>query len=115
MCGIAGFWVPPTENQATLMTRLRAMNDAIRHRGPDDGGEWVDEQVGIGLANRRLAIIDVSPAGHQPMTSKCGRYVIVYNGEVYNFPALRKELERDGLTFRGHADTEIILEGCAHW
>jgi asparagine synthase (glutamine-hydrolysing) len=91
------------------------MNEAILHRGPDDGGVWTDEHVGVGLANRRLAILDLSSNGHQPMTSRCGRYVLVYNGEVYNFGSLRDELEREGAVLRGHTDTEVILEGCARW
>jgi asparagine synthase (glutamine-hydrolysing) len=91
------------------------MNDKIRHRGPDDDGIWSDASNGIAIGHRRLAIIDLSPLGHQPMTSSCDRYVIAYNGEVYNFPDLKKELSASGRTFKGHSDTEVILEGCAQW
>ncbi|WP_417842791.1 hypothetical protein [Thalassospira sp.] len=76
------------------------MNDKIRHRGPDNDGIWTDASNGIAI-------------GHQPMTSSCDCYVIAYNGEVYNFPDLKKELGPSGRTFKGHSDTEVILEGCA--
>ena len=91
------------------------MTETLIHRGPDDGGVWVDGKEGIALGNRRLAIMDLSPAGHQPMVSSCGRYVIVYNGECYNFAVLRQELMRAGRRFRSRTDTEVVLEGCAHW
>jgi asparagine synthase (glutamine-hydrolysing) len=91
------------------------MNEALRHRGPDDGGTWVDEQVGIGLANRRLAILDLSASGHQPILSSCGRFVIAYNGEVYNFESIREALRQEGKTFRSQTDTEVIVEACATW
>jgi len=90
------------------------MNDTLAHRGPDDEGVWSDGESGVALGNRRLAVLDVSPAGHQPMISRCGRYVIVYNGEFYNFGTVRKELEAAGRRFRSNTDTEVILEGCAH-
>lgn len=86
------------------------MIDAIRHRGPDMGEVWTDPEAGLALGFRRLAIIDLSPAGHQPMTSACGRYVITYNGEIYNFRDLRRELEEAGHPFRGTSDTEVMLE-----
>jgi asparagine synthase (glutamine-hydrolysing) len=91
------------------------MGDSLIHRGPDDAGVWTDEDARISFAHRRLSIIDLSPAGHQPMVSQGQRYVLVYNGEVYNFPELAAELRARGTVFRGHSDTEVILEGCAAW
>lgn len=89
----------------------------LAHRGPDDSGVWSDVEAGIALGFRRLSIIDVSPAGHQPMQSVSGRYTIVFNGEVYNFASIRKELERAGLApeWRGHSDTEVILAALEAW
>jgi asparagine synthase (glutamine-hydrolysing) len=115
MCGITGFWVRPRESQEVLSRHIFSMNEVLHHRGPDDGGTWVDEQVGIALANRRLAILDLSASGHQPIFSSCGRFVIAYNGEVYNFESIREALKKEGKTFRSHTDTEAIVEGCAAW
>src|SRR5229473_4484994 len=113
MCGIAGFLdTTPRHSMETLHSTARRMGEAIRHRGPDDAGSWVDPAAGIALAHRRLSIIDLSPAGHQPMLSGSGRYVIVFNGEIYNFQELREELEGSNkapLRLRGHSDTEVLL------
>jgi asparagine synthase (glutamine-hydrolysing) len=103
MCGIAGFF---GDFDAALLERMAA---SIAHRGPDDAGfEWLREER-VGLAHRRLSIIDLSPAGHQPMWDASGSVVITYNGEIYNYRELRKELEADGHAFRGHSDTEVLL------
>jgi asparagine synthase (glutamine-hydrolysing) len=114
MCGIAGFWETQDAREA-LCRRIGRMNDALLHRGPDDGGIWVDEHVGLALANRRLAVLDLTPSGHQPKVSSCGRFVIAYNGEVYNFELIRDALKQEGKIFRSHTDTEVIVEGCAAW
>jgi len=111
MCGIAGFWGPA--GQRGMRPAAQAMADAIRHRGPDDSGEWCDESAGVALAFRRLSILDLSPAGHQPMTSASGRYVIVFNGEVYNYAELRSRLP--GCRWRGHSDTEAMLAAVEAW
>src|SRR5438874_709570 len=115
MCGITGFWKQPAAPPHVMTEWGTAMNRALWHRGPDDGGVWSDHGAGIVLANRRLAILDLSPAGHQPMISHCGRYVIAYNGEAYNFLDIRRDLEREGKHFVGNSDTEVLLEACAAW
>jgi asparagine synthase (glutamine-hydrolysing) len=114
MCGIAGIWRKQGRDAAVTAGR---MADRLAHRGPDDSGVWSDSAEGIALSFRRLSIIDLSPAGHQPMQSVTGRYTIVFNGEVYNFPAIREELERGGLApdWRGHSDTEIMLAAIEAW
>jgi asparagine synthase (glutamine-hydrolysing) len=91
------------------------MGNLMQHRGPDAEGVWTDLPRGLALTHRRLSILDLSEAGAQPMTSQCGRYVIVYNGECYNFPEIRKDLATAGCVFRGGSDTEVILEACARW
>lgn len=116
MCGIAGFLSPASlADDATAVARR--MGDALRHRGPDDRGEWVDAQAGIALAHRRLSIVDLSNAGHQPMTSADGRWVVVFNGEIYNHLDLRRSLEAEGRApaWRGHSDTETLLAAVAAW
>jgi len=113
MCGIAGFIDPRT---ADLESVSRAMARALIHRGPDDGGIWTQRDVGLGLAHRRLSIVDLSPAGHQPMRSESGRYEIVFNGEIYNYQTLRRQLEQAGAcAWRGHSDTEILLAAIERW
>lgn len=118
MCGLVGFWNssrslpnPVLEQQVLEMAR------ALRHRGPDDEGAWTDEATGIALGFRRLAIIDLSPTGHQPMSSPGGRYMAVFNGEIYNYLSLRDELELEGALppLRGSSDTEIMLASFEHW
>ena len=111
MCGIAGFLAASAV--ADLESPARRMADTLVHRGPDDGGVWVDGASGVALAHRRLAILDLSPAGRQPMISDCGRYVIVFNGEIYNHLDLRKELGKRA--WRGHSDTETLLAGFEAW
>src|SRR5450759_1486622 len=118
MCGIAGFFDFASQSSMDeALERVRTMAATILHRGPDDRGEWIDPQSGIALGFRRLSIIDLSSAGHQPMQSASGRYVIIFNGEVYNFEAIRGELVVAGTAppFRGHSDTEVILAAIEAW
>ncbi len=115
MCGLTGFWSAQAGGEAELKARVERMNNRLAHRGPDDAGVWTDAAAGVALALRRLAIVDLSPAGHQPMASASGRFVIAYNGEVYNFGELRAELEQAGASFRGHSDTEVMLAAFEAW
>ncbi len=114
MCGIVGV-LQGNLGQGEWESLLRSMTETLIHRGPDDGGLWFDGEAGVGLGHRRLSIIDLAPTGHQPMVSRSGRYVIVFNGEVYNFRALRKELEALDHRFRGHSDTEVVLAAISEW
>ena len=115
MCGIAGVWDRRTPPAAEITNRLEAMSAALAHRGPDDAGAFVDETTGVGLGHRRLAVIDCSPTGHQPMTSADGRFTVVTNGEIYNYVELRQQLRRAGREFRGTSDTEVLLAGFERW
>jgi len=91
------------------------MAGTLAHRGPDDEGRWLDAETGVALGFRRLAIIDLSPLGHQPMASATGRFTAVFNGEVYNVAELRRELEAEGGSFRGRSDTEVLLAAVERW
>lgn len=115
MCGIVGFFTSKSNNVET--STLVEMSDAIKTRGPNDSGVWCDADIGIGLAHRRLSIQDISNAGHQPMQSASGRYIIIFNGEIYNHNKLRIELERKQLSYHwhGHSDTETLLAGFDVW
>ena len=114
MCGIAGFWLQRPLAGKDLGT-LETMTGAVAHRGPDGSGYWTEDALGVGFGHRRLSILDLSEAGAQPMTSHNQRFVITYNGELYNAPSLRAELEERGHRFRGNSDTEILLEAIARW
>lgn len=116
MCGITGLLRPDgAASRETLERTALAMADELAHRGPDDRGAWADERCQIAFGHRRLSIIDLSTDGQQPMTSADGRWVITFNGEVYNHRELRADLEREGVAFRGHSDTEVLLEASARW
>ena len=111
MCGIAG--VINLNGDGVSPVLLRAMTDSLAHRGPDGEGYWIHENVGIG--HRRLAIIDLSPLGHQPMVSSDSRYVLTFNGMIYNHRELRAELEARGHRFRSSSDTEVVLNAVIEW
>jgi len=112
MCGIVGI----VSSSPQIQRRWLAIGrDAMTHRGPDDAGEWWSADGQVGLAQRRLSILDLSPAGHQPMHDASGVLSIVFNGEIYNFAALREELIARGHGFRSHSDTEVILAAYREW
>jgi asparagine synthase (glutamine-hydrolysing) len=112
VCGLAGFLTPGGSPDEEV---LEAMTDTLVHRGPDDSGLWIDARAGVALGHTRLAVVDLSPQGHQPMVSASGRYVIAYNGEIYNHRDLRMELKGLEHAFRGHSDTEVLLAACEAW
>ncbi len=118
MCGFAGF-LDPNVHLKHPNDQLELMTQALEHRGPNDKGVWFDNRLGIGLGHRRLSIVDLSPEGHQPMTSACGRYVIAYNGEIYNYQEIRQELDNknanQSIIWRGHSDTEVALAAISFW
>src|SRR5437879_5094605 len=116
MCGFVGILersptVAPSERQAIL----HSMTAALRHRGPDDMATWTEMGGNVAFGFCRLAILDLSDRGRQPMTSASGRFVVVYNGELYNWVALREELTRFGHVFRGRSDTEVLLASLEQW
>jgi len=123
MCGFVGFLTADSSSLEGLEAVATNMANTLVHRGPDDFGAWADAHTGIALGHRRLSIIDLSPAGHQPMASSSGRFVVAFNGEIYNHLELREELEKSPLPeakgvkleWRGHSDTETLLAGFEHW
>ena len=116
MCGIAGFLSTPGARRLDEMKLIATrMGDRLRHRGPDAGDTWQDADAGVALSHRRLSIIDLSATGAQPMHSADGRWVIVFNGEIYNYLEMRSSLESAGSRFRGHSDTEVFLEAVSNW
>jgi asparagine synthase (glutamine-hydrolysing) len=117
MCGIAGFFRPAGLSAAAAEHALGDMSAILSHRGPDDSGIWVDADSGVALGHRRLSILDLSPAGHQPMMSPSGRFMLVFNGEIYNHADIRREIELldPASPWRGHSDTEILLSAFERW
>ncbi|WP_371767808.1 asparagine synthase (glutamine-hydrolyzing) [Massilia sp.] len=117
MCGFAGFLAPAGFSSQAGVDIGQQMGQAILHRGPDDGGLWHDHEAGVLFSHRRLAILDLSAAGHQPMASASGRYVIAFNGEIYNHLTIRRKLETAGrvVEWRGHSDTETLLSAIDTW
>jgi len=116
MCGITGFFeTKQKRDRPAIQAAGHAMNTALSKRGPDDEGSWQDPKLPLFLGHRRLSVIDLSADGHQPMESATGRFILTYNGEIYNFQALSAELKDLGAKFRGRSDTEVMLAACEHW
>ena len=117
MCGFAGFIDNSLQSNVLLDVQLKKMAEAISHRGPDDQGFWADKNIGIGLAHTRLSIIDLTEAGSQPMQSVSNRFIVSFNGEIYNHQEIRKKLQtiagKD--SWRGHSDTETLIEAIDSW
>ena len=114
MCGIAGYWNTVGSHSSTFDQELTQAVTCLHHRGPDDRGIW-NNQRGVGLGHARLAILDLSQHAHQPMVSADRRFVMVFNGEVYNFKEIRKELEGRGFQFKGSGDSEVVLAAFHAW
>lgn len=112
MCGIVG--IAFTKSSSRL-SDIDLMTDQLKHRGPDDRGTWVSGEQGVALGHRRLSIIDLTSNGHQPMFSENGRYIMIFNGELYNFQSLQRELKAAGVIFSGHSDSQVLIESISHW
>lgn len=115
MCGITGILSRRPLRREEMLALVVPMRDSLRHRGPNDSGEWIDETAGLAFGHTRLSVLDLSEHGHQPMVSDRGRYVLNYNGEIYNFAALRRELELCGYRFAGTSDTEVLANAIEAW
>ena len=116
MCGITGFWnLKKNSSHRTLENIINNMSDVLKNRGPDDKGSWIDSKNNISFGHRRLSIIELSKLGRQPMESKNKRYVIVFNGEIYNFLDIKKELIENKVKFFSNSDTEVLVEAIAYW
>jgi len=116
MCGIVGIFDPQRRSSSDLLGRQAGdMAATLAHRGPDDEGTWVDPDGRVVFGHRRLSVVDLSPEGHQPMLSADGRWALTYNGEIYNFGALRRQLVSEGLPLRGGSDTEVLLGAVQCW
>ncbi|MEM5830965.1 MAG: asparagine synthase (glutamine-hydrolyzing) [Candidatus Aenigmatarchaeota archaeon] len=115
MCRITGFWDFNYKGDYDLDFVLTEMRDSLRHGGPDDAGNYVEKENGLALANRRLAILDLSPLGHQPMVDDRNEIIVVFNGEIYNFQEIKKELKNLGYKFKSNSDTEVIIYAYKHW
>lgn len=113
MCGIAGLWRLSKLNQCDIASIVDSMTNSLRHRGPDDRGVWM--QGNIALGHQRLSIIDLKPSGHQPMCSDDGRYVLVFNGEIYNYKSISEELTKENIKHNSSSDTAVLLHACVHW
>ena len=116
MCGLTGCmtWQRPMD-QVTLASWIHKSAEQLQHRGPDDHGPWTDSQSGIALGHRRLSILDPSAQGHQPMISQDERLILTYNGEIYNFAELRKDLAAVGIQYKGRSDTEVLIAAISKW
>lgn len=114
VCGITGLLDRNSATGSEMRARVDAMSETLAHRGPDDGGTWIDHAAGVALGQRRLSILDLSESGHQPMISADERFVLVFNGEVYNHAELRRDLEQHAYPYRGHSDTEVLLAAIQH-
>jgi len=117
MCGITGIWSEEQIDIDKLLLKLSSMTESLDHRGPDDEGQWSDQLLNLGLGHKRLSILDLSPLGRQPMESISGRYVLVYNGEIYNHKEIRLDLEKENKTiiWKGSSDTETLLSAIENW
>jgi len=113
MCRIVGFWHFTYKGQYDLKKIIISMRDSMRYGGPDDAGLYIDKKMGLALGHRRLSIIDLSPAGHQPM--EFNNLVIIYNGEVYNYLEIKRDLEKYGYNFESNTDTEVVLKAFHKW
>mgnify|MGYP001409163228 FL=1 len=117
MCGLAGFYPSQDASYDASQQLIRNMVDTLNHRGPDDSGIWVDSNQLIALGHRRLSILDISSAGHQPMSLEKGRFVLTYNGEIYNHLKIRAQIEKDNdpIQWIGNSDTETLLAAFEIW
>ena len=116
MCGITGFWdLKQRNNKEHIETIIKNMTNVIQSRGPDDKGTWIDHKHCLSFGHRRLTIIELSKLGKQPMQSRNKRFVITFNGEIYNFYQLKNELLNEKVKFLSNSDTEVLIEALSHW